>query len=321
MFELKAMPDDNNRRLDRILRKFFPELPLSRIYGLLRKGKILVNGRKAGAAGVRVIAGDVIAVPDEISVTRGKTAGVGEGISPETAVFSVLQIFLDIIYENDDLLVVNKPVGILVHGESCEKNLTKQVESYLADKIPPSLSFKPGPLHRLDQPTSGLIAFSKSLAGARLFTSLIREHRIVKRYLALVDGCMEKSELWKDSLVRNKDERKTFTVDNKGALQAETLVVPLASNPKYTLISAEIHTGRTHQIRSQAAFHGHPLAGDKKYGGSFLEYGLSLHAYSLEFPVETGLPLLKAPLPKSFQERLLLFMPIPKLDPAEGTRI
>jgi 23S rRNA pseudouridine955/2504/2580 synthase len=311
MVEIKAAKDDEHRRLDRVLRKFAPDTPLSHIYRLLRKGSVLVNGKKAGvgSACLRVMAGDVIAVPDEFSPRLNSVAGNRAG-GASSEVSSVSQDARSrIVFENDDLLVVNKSAGMVVHGGALvqeQRNLAEMVESYLADAIPRSLSFKPGPLHRLDQPTSGLVMFSKSLAGARLFTALIRERKIVKRYLAIVDGRIERAERWRDDLIRNREERKTFAAECAGSgsrdsRHAETYVEPIASHSAYSLIRAEIHTGRTHQIRSQAALHGHPLAGDKKYGGSFLKTGLLLHAHSLEFPPETGLPVLNAPLPPAFR--------------------
>jgi 23S rRNA-/tRNA-specific pseudouridylate synthase len=113
--------------------------------------------------------------------------------------------------------------------------------------------------------------------------------------------------VWRDELVRDSAKRKTVASTGKGTVsrgsrQAETSVEPIASNAAYSLVLLEIHTGRTHQIRSQAALRGHPLAGDKKYGGSFLKTGLLLHAHSLEFPPEIGLPVLTAPLPPAFRQ-------------------
>ncbi|MDR0557234.1 MAG: RluA family pseudouridine synthase [Treponema sp.] len=307
MVEIKAAQDDEQRRLDRILRKFSPDTPLSRIYTLLRKGRILINGKKAGAgcASLRVTAGDVIAVPDELSALRisaaRNRAGEASNVPPD--------LRSRVVFENDDLLVVNKSAGMVVHGGAfpqTQSNLADMVESYLAGATPHSLSFKPGPLHRLDQPTSGLVMFSKSLAGARLFTALIRDRKVVKRYLAVVDRRIERADVWRDDLVRNSAQCKTFAAIGKDALsrgsqQAETSIEPIASNAAYSLVLLEIHTGRTHQIRSQAALRGHPLAGDKKYGGSFLKTGLLLHAHSLAFPPETGLPILTAPPPPAFR--------------------
>jgi 23S rRNA pseudouridine955/2504/2580 synthase len=222
---------------------------------------------------------------------------------------------------------MNKPAGLAVHGPgpAC---LDALVRSYLRDKLPLSLSFRPGPLHRLDQVSSGIIVFSTSLAGARTFSALMRERRLRKTYLALMDGPIEKEEVWEEALFRDTANRKTLAITGEPpdrAKPARTRVFPLAIRPAYSLAALEIETGRTHQIRSQAAFHGHPLAGDRKYGGSFQRGGLFLHALSLGFPSE-GLPpelknlrgqTINAPLPESFLRRIReIFGECPSLPPA-----
>jgi 23S rRNA pseudouridine955/2504/2580 synthase len=199
----------------------------------------------------------------------------------------------DIIWEGAGLLALNKKAGVQVHGRAKGQNsVDEQVRSYLAGKLPESLSFKSGPLHRLDKPASGILVFSTSLEGARVFSALLRARRLRKRYLALADGTVEGPELWEEMLVRDTGRKKTLVAEKTeagngriaGAKAAKTRVFPLAVKGNYSLILLEIETGRTHQIRAQAAFHGHPLAGDRKYGGSSLAGGLLLHALSLEFP-------------------------------------
>jgi len=123
----------------------------------------------------------------------------------------------------------------------------------------------------------------------------MREHKVRKTYLALVEGIIENEEIWQDELVRDKSLKKTFIADRKAganafenAKTAITRVRPLALYGKYCLVMAEISTGRTHQIRAQAAAHGHPLAGDRKYGGKTLNpphggTGFFLHAWKMEF--------------------------------------
>jgi 23S rRNA pseudouridine955/2504/2580 synthase len=205
------------------------------------------------------------------------------------------------MYEDSNLLILNKPPGIAVHGSAssaCRASLDEQVQAYLAPKLPPSLSFRPGPLHRLDKPTSGVIAFSVSLEGARLFSALLRDGNIRKEYLAVVDGivggAIGDEEVWEDRLVRDPEMRKTMTEGEPGgegrAQRALTRIRPLARTGSRTLIGAEIATGRTHQIRAQAAARGHPLSGDRKYGGKPFPAGgrtgpgaFFLHAGALEF--------------------------------------
>jgi 23S rRNA pseudouridine955/2504/2580 synthase len=209
-----------------------------------------------------------------------------------------------ILWEGSGLLVLNKPSGLAVHGNDSLETL---VSAYLVEKLSPSLSFKPGPLHRLDKPTSGVIVFSSSLEGAKYFSALMQEGKIKKEYLALVDGKVNGSSVWKEALIRDKKMQKTFisTNSDKDAQKAKTLIFPLAVSNSYSFIKAEILSGRTHQIRVHASFHGHPLSGDKKYGASFQKQGFFLHAHTVSFLEDKTKALLniRAPLPTLFYKR------------------
>jgi 23S rRNA pseudouridine955/2504/2580 synthase len=209
--------------------------------------------------------------------------------------------------------VFNKPPGLATHGEN---SLDTLVKAWLGDKLPPSLSFKPGPLHRLDKPTSGSVAFSETIEGARLFSRLLREHKAAKTYFAIVEGRVTGEAVWQDELVRDSNAGKTFAAGRTGTgiagakftagKHALTAVKALASNGSHTLIEARIVTGRTHQIRAQAPAHGRPLAGDRKYGGHSFPGGFFLHAWKLDLAGHiAGFPQpLIAPLPSSFQSRI-----------------
>ena len=319
------MADDDGRRLDRILRKALRELPLSAIHRLLRKGAILVDGKKA-AADCRIHSGQTIMVDLDKDVISGSVTGRADIKSPGQ---------LEILFEGSGLLVLNKPAGIIVHGKGSDCSQSKgspsledQVLSYLGPKLKPSLSFRPGPLHRLDKMSSGIIVFSASLEGARFFSAMMQERRIKKFYLAIAEGAIKKQEVWKDELIRDQNEKKTFIEkadknfraieSGSFAKTAFTKISPLAVNSGCTLILAEIETGRTHQIRAQAAEHGHPLLGDKKYGGrpfpgkpfpcsssNAKKCGFLLHAWRMEFPEDTALPhIIEAPPPERFQRKI-----------------
>ncbi|MDR2500160.1 MAG: RluA family pseudouridine synthase [Treponema sp.] len=298
MIDLTAGADDDGRRLDRILRKALPELPLSMIHRLLRKGRVLVAGKPAWGRR-RIRQGDAIHITGAAS--PGARATIEEAEAPLPPSW--------ILAEFEDILIINKPAGLAVHGAG---SLDGRVGAYLRGKRPPSLSFKPGPLHRLDKPASGIIVFSKTLEGARLFSALMRQRRLRKIYLALAEGHIAQRECWEDLLIRDRKAGKTFASPEPGARLGLTSVFPLvstagASAAAYTLVKLEIHTGRTHQIRAQAALRGHPLAGDRKYGGSPFPQGPFLHARSLEFPPDlAGGRRITAPLPAAFRRQIAL---------------
>jgi len=278
--ELITGENDDGRRLDRILRKALPDYPLPLIHRLLRQKKVLVNGKPAKAQD-RIDCGAKISISSlDNAQIRAPLAQTTQTRAPQERKFPPLEI----LWQDMGLIAVNKPAGLAVHGHN---SLDDMVRFYLAEKLPPSLSFKPGPLHRLDKPSSGIVVFSTSIEGARLFTSLMRERKVRKTYLAIVEGELKSEEIWHDELVRDKEKKKTFVSqpDAGCGKNAVTKVTPLAADGKYTLIKVQIATGRTHQIRAQAAFHGHPLAGDKKYGGKRFgeKRGFFLHAWKLEF--------------------------------------
>jgi 23S rRNA pseudouridine955/2504/2580 synthase len=345
---LTACADDDGRRLDRILRKALPEMSLSALHRLLRRGQVLVNGH-AAAANERIHPGTVISIPLQEDTSNPETAAELNAVhlnaktaelsavhlNAKTAELSVVHLNakldavhlnaqiggspagLDILREDGGLLILNKPAGLAVHGGSAggkrgsfaavEDTLEKRVRSYLRGKLAPSLSFTPGPLHRLDKPTSGIIVFSTSLEGARRFSALLKDGKIRKRYLAILEGDLRQSEVWEESLLRDRATLKTLITgpsSSAAARPARTRVVPLKRGRKagktYILAQFEIDTGRTHQIRAQAAHHGHPLAGDRKYGGRGSRF--FLHAAELEIP---GIDLvIRAPPPEEFERAI-----------------
>jgi len=302
--ELTTGENDKGRRLDRILRKALPDCPLPLIHRLLRQRRVLVNGKPAKAQD-RLACGDVVCIPSLKDKDAPKATSTLPRLPPP-----------EIIWQGLGLLAVNKSSGLTTCGASGQVNPTNTyrasgqvnqpsldeiVRAFLAEKLPPSLSFKPGPLHRLDKPSSGIVVFSTSIEGARLFSSLLKERKVRKTYIAIVEGAVKKKEIWEDELVRNKEMKKTFISpsDSVASKNAVTKIKPLANEGGYSLILAEIATGRTHQIRAQAASHGHPLVGDKKYGGNG-KGGFFLHAWKLDF-LDISI---EAPIPDAFMKKL-----------------
>ena len=238
----------------------------------------------------------------------------------ETADKTKYKFPFKIIFKNQHILILEKPYGITVHGKN--DSMDVHVKKYYGSlKENSSLSFKPGPLHRLDERTSGLIAFSWSLKGAIWFSENIKNHSIQKEYLAIVQGKVRKKESWKDYIVKeNNNEKKNFHTVKAVSFQSSenekislTDITPLKTfkykNQDLSLVSFNIHTGRTHQIRSASALHGFPLFGDSAYGAFPLEKDtavkqeLFLHAWRLTFPENTiSIPQsVTCPLPENFK--------------------
>lgn len=296
-----AGKDDEGRRLDRIVRKMFPTLSLAWIYSSIRKGRIRLNGTKVLAA-ARVKQGDLIHILNSFCKDE-ELSGVGTGVCRPVGDASDLESM--ILFKNQNVLALNKPRGLLVHGRN---SLADMVSNFLNTSLDYSLAFKPGPVHRLDRNTSGLILFSCSLAGARQLSAILKQGKAEKCYLALLDGEMDKQQTWTDRLFRNqyrKVSRRWAPTQGRHASSeagkiATTIVFPVTRAREITLALCRPITGRTHQIRIQASLHGYPLLGDRKYGGSGRLNHYILHALSIRLKSkdpELGFRFLYAPLP------------------------
>jgi 23S rRNA pseudouridine955/2504/2580 synthase len=286
-YDFQASKNDTGRRVDRVARRLLGNIPLSRVYSALRKGDILLNGKKT-KQGILISDGDVLSVHESLS--PNDEYRIHERFRKENKGLDKQCILL----ENDNILIINKKPGIQVHGTN---SLQQQVLNYLLPKISPSLSFSPGPLHRLDRNTSGIIVFGKSLAGAKRFSMLLRNNECRKHYVALLDGEIRSSSVWEDLLAR--DRKTKVTEKSEEGKYARTEVHPIAVHKKCSLCLFTIKTGITHQIRVQASIHGYPLRGDIKYGGSLLPGGYLLHAVRLEVPKNDPIldfEIIRAPL-------------------------
>lgn len=318
-----AGKDDSDRRLDRILRRFLSEENLSSIYKLLRKGLVKVNGKKADG-NFRVSEGDDIQIAD---VLLSSASSESEKQGAESA--SPLSKNI-IIFKNESILILNKPYDIPVQPSSSKGASLAEIvqKDYELTHQKNSLSFRTGPLHRLDRKTTGLIAFSQNLEGAKWFSEKIKTHEIRKIYLAILEGKLTEKCVWEDRIQKTESGKRKVENDffeNEGfhtvsvnssdeGKFAHTEVEPVSygvfNGKDVTLARVLITTGRTHQIRSQCAYHGFPLLGDTAYGGTKIDskrFGQDffLHAAELYFPKDNPLGLpekIITEFPKSFTQ-------------------
>ena len=284
----RAGTDDDGRRVDRIIRSLIPGLGLSALNAALRKGLVRVNGKRTRADG-RARSGDEIAVA-ALLLTPGAPPPEQARAAPKLE---------RVVFRNRHLLVLDKPYDVPVQpgAGGAGVPLSELVEREFRSRGGSgSLSFRTGPLHRLDRKTTGLVVFSQSIDGARIFSRWLRLHALEKIYVGLALGRMERAETWTDRIEKGGMERAFRTVrvlpDAGGrGKRADTLAAPLAHGSLrgrgVTLVRFSIGSGRTHQIRSQAGAHGFPLLGDRAYGGGAditLPQDFFLHAHELRFP-------------------------------------
>lgn len=293
---------DEGRRLDRVLRLLLREVPLSAIHRALREGSLRVNGARTKPT-YRCRRSDVLDIPASMRPGAPETEA---GQTGSLAVQDAAKVAF--ILESRDLLVADKPRGILVHGGP--GSLDSLARQKLETVMKGSLAFTPGPLHRLDRNTSGLVALSASIEGARKFSQALKDGLIRKTYLAVLEGRLPSPCRWDDLLFRDRLRGLTFAGPagdaDPGAEalgKASLTIRPLLAMEELTFAAISLETGRTHQIRAQAAFHGHPLSGDGKYGSSDRSHPYFLHAWTLSAP-EIGLDctpfMLRSPLPDDF---------------------
>ena len=316
MKEFQIRDNEAGQRFDKYLSKLLRNAPKSFFYKMLRKKNITLNGKKA-TGNEKLEAGDTIKLflSDE---TFDKFSEQKQAARAVTA--------LEVIYEDRDILLINKPAGMLSQpDDSGEPSMVEYLTGYLLEKGELTeedlRTFRPSVCNRLDRNTSGLVAAGKSLTGLQELSSLFHDRSLHKFYRCLVNGVIKNEKYIKGYL--HKDEKcNKVTVqetETSGALPIETRYRPLGGNGTVTLLEVELITGRTHQIRAHLAGTGHPLIGDYKYGRRTLndeycrKYGLKsqlLHAYRLEIPeIEGRLSYLSgkeftAPLPYLFQKIL-----------------
>jgi 23S rRNA pseudouridine955/2504/2580 synthase len=278
---VEAGEGDAKQRIDNFLMRIWRQVPKSHVYRLLRKGEVRVNGKRAKPE-LRLQVGDKVRLPPiRLEQVEGP-------LPPSRSLQSVIEA--SIIYEDKDIVVVNKPAGIAVHGGSgLSHGLIEGLRASRPDLTELEL------VHRLDRDTSGCLLIAKRRAALRELHGRLREREMDKRYLALVCGKWTLGTKKLDMPLKTNEKQggeRVVRVHPDGQT-AESTFKRLEGYGKWaTLMEVHIGTGRTHQIRVHAAYAGHPVAGDEKYGdraqsdalkAAFGLRRMFLHAHSVSF--------------------------------------
>ena len=296
MREIVIEKNEAGQRLDKFLAKYMNEASKSFFYKMMRKKNITLNGKKC-EGNEKLAEGDVVKLfLAEDTIEKFSSVQVQE----------VKKVDLDILYEDDEIILVNKPAGMLSQkAKETDESLVEYLIDYLLEsgKLTESglRAFRPSVCNRLDRNTSGIVAAGKSLAGLQMLSGVFKDRSIHKYYQCLVsgeirdvktvDGWLLKDE--KKNQVRILTEAKRFggRDGDEEPKRIRTKYEPIATDGRFTLLKVTLLTGRSHQIRAHLASLGHPIVGDSKYGGvskvnpsgRTVKYQL-LHSYRLEFP-------------------------------------
>ena len=270
MKEFIIEENEAGQRFDKYLAKLLREAPKSFFYKMLRKKNITLNGKKA-TGNEKLLKGDTIKLflSDE---TFDKFAGSSQAARAYCE--------LDIVYEDPDIIIINKPAGMLSQpADDGEPSLVEYLIGYLlkkGDLTEEQLkTFRPSVCNRLDRNTSGMVCAGKSLAGLQFLSGIFHDRTLHKYYICLTKGKIEKPDHIRGYLHKDKKTNKVIVSrqEFKDSLPIETKYRPLGSNGKITLLEVELITGRTHQIRVHMNYIGHPLFNDERYGGSEIRKG------------------------------------------------
>ena len=304
MKEFTIGKNDAGQRLDRFLAKAVPLLPASLAQKYIRLKRIKRNNARAQRDD-RLCEGDVLQlyINDEFFDTP----------SEENAYLTVAAPKLSIVYEDENLLLVDKQPGVAVHphdGAEYGKTLIDHIQAYLYAKHEwrprEENAFTPALCNRIDRNTGGIVIAAKTAEALRVMNQKIKDRELDKRYLAIVEGTPKpKSGVLRGYLFKDAVKNRVFVTDapQKGAKTCETRYEVLESRNGLSLVECELITGRTHQIRAQFAHAGHPLLGDGKYGKldkRFDRKHQALYSYKLTFRFTTDAGSLNALNGKTF---------------------
>ena len=295
MKELEVI-EQVSKRIDAYMAEKYEDISRVAIQRLIETGKILVNGKKVKAS-------YKVQVNDKITMEEEKAVEVE---------LKAQDIPVEIIYEDRDIIVVNKPKGMVVHpaNGNPDGTLVNAIMAICKDSLSGiGGEIRPGIVHRLDKDTSGILIVAKNDKAHINLSEQIKEHKVKKTYIALVKGIVKENNATINMPIgRSKKDRKKMAVTKKGK-EAITHFKVLKRYDKYTLLEINIETGRTHQIRVHLSQIGYPIVGDEVYSKGKNEWnikGQCLHAKSLDFkhPITNEDMHLEAKIPQYFEKIL-----------------
>ena len=273
MKTIKVNKELANLRLDKALASSLEDVSRSKIQSCIDNGLILVNGKSAKAS-YKVSEGDVISVLD---------------IPEETSDLNAEDIPLNIVYEDDDILIVNKPKGLVVHpGAGNEEHTLANALKFHSDNLSTlNGEFRPGIVHRIDKDTAGLLVVAKNDAAHMYLSEQLSDHTLGRKYYALVLGVIQENEGKIIAPIgRDQKFRQKMAVDLLRGKEAETTFKVIERFKDTTLVECSLKTGRTHQIRVHMDYIGHPVIGDPVYGKGnrkLYDDGQLLFAHEIHF--------------------------------------
>ncbi len=298
MKKVTVNKNDAGQRLDKFISKAFSKIPDSLVYKYIRKKRIKLNGKKSEIS-AKLSEGDVIElyINDELL----------ENFSFKED-FKKASTSLDIIYEDQNILLVNKKPGLIVHPD---KNfqidcLINRIKNYLFQKNEYDLdkenSFTPSLVNRIDRNTGGIVIAAKNAESLQILNQKMRSREISKSYICIVSGeIKKKSGILKGYLEKNHEQNKVFIKNSKSENDSSKTIITkykvMGSSPNFSLLEVNLLTGRTHQIRAHLASIGHPILGDGKYGKNILNRSLgykyqALYSYKLKFDFKSDSKIL-----------------------------